>query len=94
MIDMWVKLMLSCSDERKLYERLAGHCCRLLYAHQLEDGRSHVCELSVLHFLYIVVNAGDAVSEVKNGKLADVAPTILKLMGIEQPAALTGEPLV
>ena len=43
---------------------------------------------------FIVVNAGDAVKEVKNGKLADVAPTILKLMGIEQPAAMTGEPLV
>ena len=43
---------------------------------------------------FIVINAGDAVSEVKNGKLADVAPTILKLMGIEQPAAMTGQPLV
>ena len=32
--------------------------------------------------------------EVKDGKLADVAPTILKLMGIEQPAAMTGEALV
>ena len=43
---------------------------------------------------FIVINAGDQVKEVKNGKLADVAPTILKLMGIEQPAAMTGEPLV
>ena len=36
----------------------------------------------------------DEVKEVKDGKLADVAPTILKLMGIEQPAAMTGQPLV
>ena len=43
---------------------------------------------------FIVVNAGDEVKEVKNGKLADVAPTILKLMGIEQPVAMTGQPLV
>jgi 2,3-bisphosphoglycerate-independent phosphoglycerate mutase len=43
---------------------------------------------------FIVINAGDEVKEVKNGKLADVAPTILKLMGIEQPAAMTGQPLV
>ena len=43
---------------------------------------------------FIVINAGDQVGEVKNGKLADVAPTILKLMGIEQPAAMTGQPLV
>jgi 2,3-bisphosphoglycerate-independent phosphoglycerate mutase len=43
---------------------------------------------------FIVVNAGDQAKEVKDGKLADVAPTILKLMGIEQPAAMTGQPLV
>ena len=27
------------------------------------------------------------------GKLADIAPTILKLMGIPQPAEMTGKPL-
>ncbi len=32
--------------------------------------------------------------EVKNGKLADVAPTILKLMGIEKPAEITGDELI
>lgn len=42
----------------------------------------------------IVINAGEDVKEVKDGKLADVAPTILKLMGIEQPAAMTGESLI
>ena len=41
---------------------------------------------------FIVINAG--VDSVKDGKLADVAPTILKIMGIPQPAAMTGEPLV
>ncbi len=41
---------------------------------------------------FIVINAG--VDHVKDGKLADVAPTILKLMGIPQPVAMTGEPLV
>ena len=41
---------------------------------------------------FIVINAG--IDHVKDGKLADVAPTILKLMGIPQPAAMTGEPLV
>ena len=43
---------------------------------------------------FIVVNAGEEVKEVKDGKLADVAPTILKLMGIAQPEAMTGQPLV
>lgn len=41
---------------------------------------------------FIVVD--DDIREVRNGKLADVAPTILKLMGIPQPAEMTGEPLV
>ena len=33
------------------------------------------------------------VSRVQDGKLADVAPTILKMMDIEQPAEMTGHPL-
>ena len=41
---------------------------------------------------FIVINAG--AEHVKDGKLADVAPTILKIMGIPQPAAMTGEPLI
>jgi 2,3-bisphosphoglycerate-independent phosphoglycerate mutase len=40
----------------------------------------------------IVLN--DEVSKVASGVLADVAPTVLKLMGIEQPAAMTGKSLV
>ncbi len=31
---------------------------------------------------------------IKNGVLGDIAPTILKLMGIEQPAAMTQKPLI
>lgn len=31
---------------------------------------------------------------IKNGRLADVAPSILKMMHIEQPAAMTGEVLI
>ena len=30
----------------------------------------------------------------KNGRLADIAPTILQLMGLEQPAEMTGESLI
>ena len=43
---------------------------------------------------FIVVNGGEEVKEVKDGKLADIAPTILKIMGIEQPAAMDGESLI
>ena len=41
---------------------------------------------------FIVVD--NDIKEVKDGILADIAPTVLKMMGIEQPAAMTGEPLV
>jgi len=43
---------------------------------------------------FIVINAGEEVKEVKNGALCNVAPTMLKLMGIPQPAAMTAEPLI
>ncbi len=41
---------------------------------------------------FIVVS--DSVTNVENGVLADVAPTILKIMGIEQPADMSGNALV
>ena len=43
---------------------------------------------------FVVMNAGDEVKTVKDGALCNVAPTILKLMGIPQPAAMTEEPLI
>ena len=43
---------------------------------------------------FIVINAGDDVKTVKDGALCNVAPTILKLMGIPQPAEMTAEPLI
>ena len=43
---------------------------------------------------FVVINAGDEVKTVKDGALCNVAPTILKLMGIQQPEAMTAEPLI
>ena len=43
---------------------------------------------------FIVVNAGDEVKSVKDGALCNVAPTILKLMGLPQPADMDAEPLI
>ena len=34
------------------------------------------------------------VKEIKSGKLGDIAPTILKLMGIEKPELMTQDPLI
>ena len=44
--------------------------------------------------VYYTSKAGDEVKAVKDGALCNVAPTILKLMGIPQPAAMTAEPLI
>ena len=41
-----------------------------------------------------IIVVSDRVTKVKNGVLADVAPTILKMMGLSQPAEMTGKPLV
>ena len=56
-----------------------------------EDGSPNTAH-SLNTVQFIVINAG--VDHVRDGKLADVAPTILKLMGIPQPAAMTGEALI
>jgi len=58
-----------------------------------EDGTPNTAHsLNLVQF--IVIGAGDEVKSVKDGSLCNVAPTILKLMGIHQPAAMTAEPLI
>ena len=49
------------------------------------------CE-SFIESPFIVVS--DTIHHVENGILADVAPTVLKIMGIPQPALMTGHSLV
>jgi len=58
-----------------------------------EDGSPNTAH-SLNEVQFIVINAGDEVKTVKDGALCNVAPTILKLMGIPQPAAMTAEPLI
>ncbi|MBO7509836.1 MAG: alkaline phosphatase family protein, partial [Bacteroidales bacterium] len=58
-----------------------------------EDGSPNTAH-SLNPVQFIVINAGDEVKSVKDGALCNVAPTILKLMGIPQPAAMTAEPLI
>ena len=41
-----------------------------------------------------IVVVSDRVAKVEDGILADVAPTVLKLMGLEQPKEMTGKALV
>lgn len=41
-----------------------------------------------------LVVVSDTIKEVHNGVLADLAPTVLKIMGLPQPEEMTGKPLV
>lgn len=41
-----------------------------------------------------IIVVSDRVKSVENGVLADVAPTILELMGLEQPVEMTGKSLI
>jgi 2,3-bisphosphoglycerate-independent phosphoglycerate mutase len=42
----------------------------------------------------VLVNPPDGVTGLDHGKLADVAPTLLQLLGVEQPTAMTGQSLI
>ncbi len=42
-------------------------------------------------FIYI---SGDTAAKVRNGRLADVAPSLLHVMGLPQPEEMTGENLI
>ena len=43
---------------------------------------------------FILVNYEEGVTLKEDGKLADIAPTLLEMMGIEQPAEMTGHSLL
>ena len=42
----------------------------------------------------LLFNAPASVQSLADGKLADVAPTLLALMGVRQPAEMTGKSLL
>ena len=42
----------------------------------------------------VLVNAPDGATALKDGRLADIAPTLLELIGLRQPAEMTGVSLV
>ena len=57
-----------------------------------EDGSPNTAHsLNPVPFIYVTNNNS---ATVKNGRLADVAPSILPIMGLEKPAAMTGENLI
>lgn len=57
-----------------------------------EDGSPNTAHsLNPVPFIYVTDNNS---ATVKNGRLADVAPSILHIMGLEKPADMTGENLI
>lgn len=57
-----------------------------------EDGTPNTAHsLNPVPFIYVTDNNS---ARVKPGRLADVAPSILHIMGLEQPKAMTGECLI
>ena len=57
-----------------------------------EDGTPNTAHsLNPVPFVYVTANAD---ARVKNGRLADVAPSILQIMGLEQPTDMTGRGLI
>ena len=57
-----------------------------------EDGTPNTAHsLNPVPFIYVTDNNS---ATVKDGRLADVAPSILHIMGLEQPEAMTGENLI
>ena len=58
-----------------------------------ESGQAHTAH-TLNPVPVILVNAPDHIQQVNEGALSDVAPTLLDLMGLEQPAEMTGTSLL
>ena len=57
-----------------------------------DDGTPNTAHsLNPVPFIYVTLNAD---AKVENGILADVAPSILHIMGLDQPAEMTGKNLI
>lgn len=78
-------------------ERCGGHAIVTAdhgNADQLVD--YHTGEAHTFHTTYPVpvIYVGDGAYSLRHGRLADVAPTLLELMGLAKPAEMTGESLL
>jgi 2,3-bisphosphoglycerate-independent phosphoglycerate mutase len=61
-----------------------------------EDGSPNTAHTTNLVPFIVVVPSKEAaqITQINPGKLGDIAPTLLKIMGITQPKEMTGAPLV
>ncbi len=58
-----------------------------------ETGAAHTAH-TLNRVPVLLVNAPAAVAALEDGELADIAPTLLRLLGLAQPAAMTGHSLI
>lgn len=66
-----------------------GNCEQMRNA----DGSPHTAHTTnLVHGIYVAANAAN--HTVKNGILADIAPTLLDMLGVEQPVEMTGKSLL
>lgn len=66
-----------------------GNCEQMIK----EDGSPHTAHTTnLVHLFYVAEDAGQV--KLKDGILADVAPSLLDLLGVKPPAAMTGSSLV
>ncbi len=59
-----------------------------------KDGKPHVSHTTNQVPFFVLDAQNSNPLSIKNGKLADIAPTILQLMNIKKPAEMTGEVLI
>ena len=57
-----------------------------------ETGGPHTAH--TVNLVPVIVHGGPAGIGLRSGRLADVAPTVLALMGLDQPAEMTGQSLI
>ena len=57
-----------------------------------ETGGPHTAHTTNL--VPVILVGGPEGASLRNGRLADLAPTVLALMGLEQPGEMTGESLI
>ena len=66
-----------------------GNCEQMLQS----DGSPHTAHTTnLVHCLYVAADSGQC--KVADGILADVAPTLLEMLGLPKPAAMTGSSLL
>ena len=57
------------------------------------DGSPHTAHTTnLVHLIYVSEDAGSY--SVNDGILADIAPTLLDMLGVEQPEAMSGKTLL